>query len=278
MGIMWTPQILRFKIENGDEEEINTSFIFYIEYKSENRQITIHLTESKQINNKATYSINLQPRKYGIKTIMWQLEKSGFIQINRTTLVRKVHLSGLDAKREYVYITMPSDRTVNSQGTTEWKNIVLHLGRKYKTNVEQHIFKESLIEVKDSEGDTFFICPIDIAFIKIKKSLKTIYLERPICHNNKNLYEITWQKRKPIESIFQEWMMDYYIKVHRNYYVNFSFPFKLKIKNSKPYLIMDNTYRGRKENKCVNDCLIPVSARYKSELPDFVKKKREKVG
>lgn len=257
----WTPKIFKLKNIYNQEIEINSSFIFYIQVSKEIK--TIYLTEPAKIGNKSIWKIKWKTRKYGIKKLLDYLDGKGFIQINKTTIVRNVHISGRDGDWKYVYITMPFKRTLG-EGADSWKNVALPLGRSYAVNVKEHIFDTKFI-VKNKDGDIFFISPIDLVIIESSRGLKKMYLDKPICRNDKSDFILEWFDRKPFDKLLPNDAKIWFIQVHRKYFVRIDFPFKIIKEGANTFLYLERTTKKSSANTAIYNRKIPIGNIYKKQ-------------
>ncbi|WP_289054307.1 hypothetical protein [Carboxylicivirga marina] len=257
----WTPKKFKLKNEDGLEIEINSSFIFYINVSKEVK--TIHLTEPASLGGKKVWQVHWKTRKYGVRKLLELLSGKGFLQVNKYTIIRNIHISGRDADWKYIYITMPFKRTIG-EGFESYKNIALPLGRSYAYQFKEHVFK-SLLTVKNSEGDIFFISPIDIVLIELSRGVKTLYLNKPTCRNDKNNYILEWHERRAVGDLLSEEELCWFIQVHRRYYVRIDYPFIIVKEGNKVFLNLNRPFIRNIENHEVYDKQIPIGKNHKTQ-------------
>ncbi|MFA6401070.1 MAG: hypothetical protein WCX31_05515 [Salinivirgaceae bacterium] len=231
----WCPKIFKLKTKYNQEVEINSTFIFYIHVSKEKK--IIYLTEPAKIGDKSIWEIPWKTRKYGIKKLLDFLGGKGFIQINKTTIIRNVHISGRDADWKYVYITMPSKRTIGG-GVDSWKNVALPLGRSYAFQVRKHVFDTRFI-VKNKDGDIFFVSPLDIVIIEYTKGVKIMHLEKPVCRNDKSDFTLQWHDRKSFNELMTEDARSWFVQVHRKFFVRVDYPFKILYEKGNTFLCLE---------------------------------------
>jgi hypothetical protein len=265
----WSPKIFRLKNKNNEEVEINSSFIFYIHVSKEVN--TIYLTEPVKIGNEKVWKIFWKTRTYGVKKILNYLKGKGFIQVNRTTIVRKLHISGRDGDWKYIYITMPTNRTTG-EDFDSWKNVLLPLGRSYAFHAKTHVLDTKFI-VKNEDGDIFFISPLDLVFVESSKGLKKLHLNKPVCRNDKNNYTLEWFDRNPFDRLIPSDAKIWFLQVHRKYFVRIDYPFKIINERGSAFLYLEKPQKISPENPGIYyNRKIPVGRKYKEKCIEVFKK------
>jgi hypothetical protein len=136
------------------------------------------------------------------------------------------------------------------------------LGEVFVYQIREHIFK-SLLTVKNKEGDIFFISPIDIVFIELSRGVKNLYLNKLVCRNDRNNYVLEWYNLKPLTYLLSYEQLDFFIQVHRKYYVRMDYPFKIALKGIKTFLHLRKAMNANIENELIYDKQIPVGKRFK---------------
>lgn len=262
--ISFEPKFFKLTNKDGSEVIINSSHILYIICKKEIK--TMYFTEPVLINGHPNWEIAWKNRKYGVRKLLEFLEGRGFIQINKTTIIRKTHFSGRDSDWKYVYVTMPFNRTW-SKGNGLWKSIALPLGRTFAHQIKNHTF-ESFFSLKNNDGDIVFVHPLDIVFIELSRGIKEIYLEKPVCRNDKNDYKLKWMSRRPFEELLPDNFKFYFLKVHRRFYVRIDYPFRIDKVDSKYSLFLKKRKSVKDENIEVNSRNIPIGKNYIEQCID----------
>jgi len=252
-----TPRIFKIRNQDGIEVEINSLFIFYIKVTKETK--TFYLTEPISIEGEEKLEIRFKTREYGIIKLLELLGSKGFKQINRTTIIRNLYISGRDHNWKYIYVTMPFLR---AHPGNNWKNIALPLGRKFAPQFKKHIL-ESLFSVKDKDGDIFHVSSTHIVYMEISCGKKILYLSRPVCRNDKNMFILEWYSRDTFEKLLSESDKLFFIQVHRKYYVRIDYPFKVLQKHGKTHLILNKSFQEDNERHITE---IPVGERFKKQI------------
>lgn len=256
------PIIFKVKDENGEEIEIDSRFIFYIEITKELKEI--HLTEPIKKSNQQIHSIKWRTRK-SAEGILKILDGLGFVQISKKYIICKKYISGMgsDASRRYILITMPSNRTLSANGL-KWKNVELKLGRSFIHSIKKHVF-DTLISMKDADGNVIFVSPSDIILIKINRDIKIVHLFKPICKNDKNQYDFKWKTRMSAKQLISNMNSQALFQVHKNYIINRSYPFELNKDVDKRCSVSIGSSKAPyyKENTEILNLKIPVGNKYK---------------
>jgi DNA-binding LytR/AlgR family response regulator len=239
-----------------NQESLDIRKIFYIEFDNKKRGVKIiHLADSSIIVWKTRYSSN---------SILKLLGRFTFIKIHRRYIVNKNHICGRGSKWEYLQICF----FVGFIGLKGFLTERIDVGRSYLPQIKKSL-KNFLWEIKDEEGDIYFINPIDIIYIELSKENKCVYLNKsfPVVKD-----KIEWRTRLSAIEIMKSTNIDGFIQVHRRFIINicsnYQFTADSEFKNLHP--------SSKRSRANFPQKIIPIGAKYKKIVNDIILKKTKR--
>jgi DNA-binding LytR/AlgR family response regulator len=227
-----------------NRQSLDIREIFYIEIDNNKRGTKkIHLANSEILVWKTRYNSDAILNVFG---------SSIFIKIHRNYIINNNHICGRGSKWEYLQICF----FIGFLGLKGFLTERIDVGRSYLPQIKKYL-NNTLLEIKDEDGDIYFINPIDIIYIELSKEIKWVFLNKsfPIVKN-----VIKWRTRSSATDIIKSTRIDSFFQVHLRYIINRMFPF---IADSGFNTIQPNIKRS---NVNLSKKIIPVGAKYKTSV------------
>lgn len=233
-----------------NKQSLDARKILYIENVKNNRGIKkIHLCDSTIIIWKTRRNPVLELNVAGNPV---------FIKAHRNYIINRLHICGRDSKWQYLQICF----YVGFLGLKGFMTQRIDVGRTFIPEIRKYT-TAMFLEVKDEEGEIYFINPIDIIFIEISKEIKRVFLNKsfPVVKNI-----INWKTRLSAGEIIRKTRIDGFFVVHRKYIINATFQFSPDIHFDFLHLVSSKLNTDHFNKK------IPVGLKYKTAVREIFNK------